>query len=48
MDTPIDYNDYTEYNNDIYDGYMDYDNDYADETPLLLAGSPKDLKGQFS
>ena len=48
MDTPIDYNDYAEYNNDIYDGYTDYDDDYADKTPLLLAGSPKDLEGQFS
>ena len=47
MDTPIDYNDYAEYNNDIYDGYTDYDNNYADKTPLLLADSPKDLEGQF-
>ena len=48
MDTPVDYNDYAEYNNDIYDGYTDYDDDYADETPPPSAGSPEDLEGQFS
>ena len=47
IDTPIDYNDYAKYNNNIYNGYTDYDDDYADKTPLLLAGSPKNLEGQF-
>ena len=45
--TPIDYNDYNynymEYNDNIYNGYSDY-NDYIDKTLLLLASNPKDLK----
>ena len=33
--------------NDIYNNYMDYNDNYADEIFLLLAGSPEDSEDQF-
>jgi hypothetical protein len=32
--TLVDYKDYMEYNDDIYNSYTDYDNNYVDETLL--------------
>ena len=33
--TLVDYEDYIEYNDDIYNSYTDYNNNYVDETLLL-------------
>ena len=33
--TLVDYKDYMEYNDDIYDSYIDYNNNYVDKTLLL-------------
>ena len=47
--TQVDYEDYMEYNDDIYDGHTDYDNNYVDETllPSYQSVSSEDLEDQL-